>query len=208
MTANRLVMTLLWFLAAGIPAWPLFAGPAAADPVSPPNIVLILIDDLGWMDLACQGNRLVETPNIDRFAREGIRFTDAYAAAPVCSPTRASILTGLSPARLQITNHIPDQKRFIPKNPKLLPAAMMNHLPLEHTTIAERLRAAGYRTGFIGKWHLSEGGSVRNGGVGDARGPRSPPPRAHSARTLHAHFPAAPAGAVECRGLRAVGWPQ
>ncbi|MFP6762962.1 MAG: sulfatase, partial [Planctomycetaceae bacterium] len=103
------------------------------------------------------------------FAREGMRFTDAYASAPVCSPTRASILTGLSPARLQITNHIPDQKRFIPQNPRLLPAPMINHLPLEHTTIAERLKAAGYRTGFIGKWHLSEAGSVRNGGVGDGR---------------------------------------
>ncbi|MDA1247826.1 MAG: sulfatase [Planctomycetota bacterium] len=136
---------------------------------SPPNIVFILIDDLGWMDLACQGNKLVETPNIDRFAKEGVRFTDAYAAAPVCSPTRASILTGLSPARLHITNHIPDQKRFIPKDAKLLPAPMINHLPLEHVTIAERLRDAGYRTGFIGKWHLCEDGSLRDGGVGDAR---------------------------------------
>lgn len=148
--------------------WLSFSLEALAE-TSKPNIVFILIDDLGWMDLACQGNKLVETPNIDRFAKEGIRFTDAYAAAPVCSPTRASILTGLSPARLRITNHIPDQKRFIPKKPKLLPAPMLNHLPLEHVTIAERLKAAGYRTGFIGKWHLCENGSLRDGGVGDAR---------------------------------------
>jgi arylsulfatase A-like enzyme len=153
----------------GLALLPIFATPTPTAAASKPNIVFILIDDLGWMDLACQGNKLVETPNIDRFATEGIRFTDAYAAAPVCSPTRASILTGLSPARLHITNHIPDQKRFIPKNPKLLPAPMINHLPLEHTTIAERLKAAGYRTGFIGKWHLCEDGSLRNGGVGDAR---------------------------------------
>ncbi len=130
---------------------------ADTSPVTPaaPNIVFILIDDLGWMDLACQGNKLVETPNIDRFATQGVRFTDAYAAAPVCSPTRAAILTGLSPARLHITNHIPDQPRFIPPDATLLPAKMLDHLPLERTTIAERLKKAGYATAFIGKWHLA-----------------------------------------------------
>lgn len=131
-----------------------------------PNILLIMVDDLGWMDLACQGNRLVDTPNIDLLAFQGMRFTDAYAAAPVCSPTRAAVLTGLSPARLQITNHIPDQKRFIPDNPKLLPAPMLDHLPLKHITIAERLKEAGYDTAFLGKWHLSGDGSTRNGGRG------------------------------------------
>ena len=68
-----------------------------------PNILLIMIDDLGWMDLACQGNPLVETPRVDRLATEGMRFTSAYAAAPVCSPSRASILTGKSPARLHLS---------------------------------------------------------------------------------------------------------
>jgi arylsulfatase A-like enzyme len=131
-----------------------------------PNILLIMVDDLGWMDLACQGNQLVETPNIDRLANQGMRFTDAYAAAPVCSPTRAAVLTGLAPARLRITNHIPDQKRFIPDNPKLLPAPMLDHLPLEHVTIAERLKSAGYDTAFLGKWHLSGNGSTRDGGKG------------------------------------------
>lgn len=120
-----------------------------------PNILFVLIDDLGWMDLHVQGNAAVHTPNIDRLAAEGMRFTDNYAAAPVCSPTRAAILTGLSPARLAITNHLPEQARFIPDNPKVLPARTLDHLPLEHVTIAERLKEAGYATGFIGKWHLS-----------------------------------------------------
>jgi arylsulfatase A-like enzyme len=120
-----------------------------------PNILLILLDDLGWMDLGCQGNPRVDTPHIDRLALQGMRFTDAYAAAPVCSPTRAAVLTGLSPARLRITNHIPDQKGFIPDGAKVLPAEMLDHLPLERVTVAERLQKAGYATGFFGKWHLA-----------------------------------------------------
>ena len=119
-----------------------------------PNILLILVDDMGWMDLRCQGNARLETPNIDRLASQGMRFTNAYAAAPVCSPVRAASLTGKSPARLRITNHLPDQKRFIPENPVLLPAPMLDHLPLEHVTIAERLKESGYATAFLGKWHL------------------------------------------------------
>lgn len=120
-----------------------------------PNILFILIDDMGWMDLGCQGNPHVHTPRLDRFATEGMRFTDAYAAAPVCSPTRAAILTGYSPARLHLTNHLPDQDRFTPESSKLLPPKMRDHLPLASITIAERLRdEAGYATAFIGKWHL------------------------------------------------------
>lgn len=93
----------------------------ATNAAEKPNILFILIDDLGWMDLEFQGNRLVDTPALNRFAKQGMRFTDAYAAAPVCSPTRAAIMTGLFPARLKITNHIPDQPRFIPDQPKVLP---------------------------------------------------------------------------------------
>ena len=120
-----------------------------------PNILFVLIDDMGWMDLGCQGNANLHTPHIDAFAKQGMRFTDAYAAAPVCSPTRAALMTGQSPARLRITNHLPHQDRFTPKGSKLLPAEMLDHLPLEHVTLAERLRdEAGYATAFIGKWHL------------------------------------------------------
>ena len=123
-----------------------------------PNILFILIDDMGWMDLGCQGNENLHTPNIDALAKDGIRFTDAYAPAPVCSPTRAAIMTGQSPARLQITNHLPHQDRFTPKDSKILPAQMLNHLPLRHVTLAERLKEdAGYATAFIGKWHLYTG---------------------------------------------------
>ncbi|MFP6873646.1 MAG: sulfatase [Verrucomicrobiales bacterium] len=123
-----------------------------------PNILFILIDDLGWMDLNCQGNANLHTPHIDALAGQGMRFTDAYAAAPVCSPTRAAIMTGQSPARLHITNHLPHQERFTPKDSKLLPAKMLDHLPLEHVTLAERLKEeAGYATAFIGKWHLYKG---------------------------------------------------
>lgn len=123
-----------------------------------PNILFIMIDDLGWMDLACQGNSHLHTPNIDRLATQGMRFTDAYASAPVCSPTRAAVMTGLSPARLHITNHLPDQARFTPDSSRLLPAEMRDRLPSQYTTIAERLKQdSDYATAFIGKWHLYTG---------------------------------------------------
>jgi arylsulfatase A-like enzyme len=137
------------------------AGPLAG--ASQPNILFILADDLGWMDLRCQGNEHLHTPNLDRFARAGMRFTDAYAPAPVCSPTRAAVLTGLSPARLRITNHLPHQDRFTPEKSTLLPAVMLDHLPLARVTIAERLKARGYATGFIGKWHLYTGKDAQYG---------------------------------------------
>lgn len=129
-----------------------------------PNILLILVDDLGWKDLACQDNPFLSTPNIDRLAEQGMQFSDAYAAAPVCSPTRAAILTGKSPARLHLTNHLPDQEHFTPDDSTLLPAEMLDHLPLEHVTIAEHLRDdAGYATGFFGKWHLYTGRDAQYG---------------------------------------------
>lgn len=124
------------------------------DEASQPNILYIMIDDLGWMDLNCQGNNDYYTPNIDRLATQGMLFTDAYAAAPVCSPTRAAAMTGLSPARLQITNHIPDRWRFY-HGRKMGPGKSVNQLDPKYETIAERLKADGYSTGFIGKWHLA-----------------------------------------------------
>lgn len=142
----------------------LSAGFSANAKQKPPNILFILIDDMGWMDLGCQGNPHVHTPRIDAFATEGMRFTDAYAPAPVCSPTRAAILTGQSPARLHLTNHLPHQDRFTPEDSKLLPAEMTDHLPLEAVTIAERLRDdAGYATAFIGKWHVYAGEATQFG---------------------------------------------
>lgn len=132
-------------------------GSASNAPVSKKrtNIILIMIDDLSWMDLHCQGNDRLDTPNIDRLALQGMRFTDAYSAAPVCSPTRAAIMTGQSPGRLGLTTHIPDRPQYRPKDATLLSAKTLNHLPLEHVTLAERLKEAGYATGFFGKWHMS-----------------------------------------------------
>ena len=124
---------------------------AAASADSRPNIVFILADDLGWVDLGCYGSTFYETPNIDRLAAAGMRFTDAYAACPVCSPTRASILTGKYPARLDLTEFIPGN--FYPHE-RLLPGKHMLHLVLEEVTLAESLESVGYATAHIGKWHL------------------------------------------------------
>ena len=116
-----------------------------------PNIVFILADDLGWADLPCYGNAFNEAPNLDRLAREGMRFTDAYAAGPVCSPTRASILSGQYPARCGITDFIPGY--WLPYE-KLRTPLNRQSLPLEAVTLAEAMKPAGYACGMFGKWHL------------------------------------------------------
>lgn len=118
---------------------------------SRPNFVFILADDLGWADMAFNGNTFYETPNIDRLAASGMRFAQAYAACAVCSPTRASIQTGKYPARLGITDYIPGEEH--PEKPLLTFPTRME-LPLAERTLAEALRDGGYRTAFIGKWHL------------------------------------------------------
>lgn len=121
-----------------------------------PNIVVIMADDLGWKDLHCYGNQNLDTPNLDRLALEGMRFSDAYAAAPVCSPTRAAMMTGQAPARLALTNHAPGHADgFSLPNSDLQEAASVRNLALSYVTLAERLQAAGYQTAHIGKWHLS-----------------------------------------------------
>ena len=123
----------------------------AAEPARP-NVVVILIDDLGWADLGCYGSKFHRTPNLDRLAAEGMRFTHAYAACPVCSPTRAALLTGKYPARLHLTDYIPGQDNS--NEYKLLRPDFLQQLPLEETTLAEMLKGAGYTTAAIGKWHL------------------------------------------------------
>ena len=121
-----------------------------------PNIVLIMADDLGWKDLHCYGNKKLDTPHIDRLAEQGMLFTDAYSAAPVCTPTRAALMTGESPARLNITNHAAGHApNFQKPGTKLITPLWLRHLPLERVTLAEQLKSAGYATGFVGKWHLS-----------------------------------------------------
>lgn len=121
-----------------------------------PNIVVIMADDLGWKDLNCYGTDQLDTPNINQLALDGMRFTDAYAAAPVCSPTRAAMMTGLSPARLHLTNHAPGHKDlFALDGSTLQEAESVRNLALSYVTIAERLQEAGYSTAHIGKWHLS-----------------------------------------------------
>jgi len=118
----------------------------------PWNFILILIDDLGWRDLGCYGSSSYLTPNIDRLAREGMRFTDAYASCPVCSPTRASIMTGKYPARLHLTDWIPGRKPW--PTSKLHAPAFEQQLPHREITIAEALKSEGYVSASIGKWHL------------------------------------------------------
>ena len=125
-----------------------------------PNIVLIVSDDMGWKDLACYGNQVHETPHIDQFAKESIMFTDAYAAAPVCTPTRASIMTGQWPARLHMTVWSENARGIhgIRKDQKLIPARSVPDLPLQEYSLAEMLKMKGYHTIHVGKWHLGESG--------------------------------------------------
>ena len=175
--------------------------PAAASalPGKKPNIVFILIDDMGWMDTGCYGSKYYDTPNIDNLAKQGMLFTDAYAANPLCSPTRASILTGKYPARLKITapaGHLPklpEDKPLLAKQAqpwqKIVTPISRRYLPLEEYTIAEALKEDGYNTGFVGKWHLGkdsiywpehQGFDVNIGGAGNPG-----PPSYHSPYRLN-----------------------
>lgn len=169
--------------------------PAKAADKPRPNVVLILLDDFGWADLGCYGSKFHHTPNVDRLAGQGMRFTDAYAACPVCSPSRAAIMTGLYPARLHITTFLPGRPDM--PSQKLLHPVISQELPREKVTIAEVLKSAGYTTACIGKWHLGDHAPpgqimpgdqgfdvvVNQNANGRIAGPRPRPARAKRAAT-------------------------
>lgn len=184
--ASVVAMMVLFLFAIGIVAADESAvsAPAHQDHETdrPPNVVFILVDDLGWTDLGCFGSGFYETPHVDQLAKSAMRFTQAYAACQVCSPTRASILTGRYPQRYGVTDYInpaggnqPEKWR---RPTAMLPAPYRDHLPLEEVTLAEHLKRAGYATFFAGKWHLGnegqwpedQGFDVNMGGI-DRGGP-------------------------------------
>lgn len=138
-----------------------FSKPIQAQNEVRPNVVFFLVDDLGWTDLSSFGSEFYETPNLDRLAQSGIKFTQAYTASPVCSPTRASIMTGKYPSKMYNTDWFgapqPDQiQNHWTKNKPLKPAHYEPNLALEEITLAEAFKSAGYQTFFAGKWHLGE----------------------------------------------------
>lgn len=144
--------------------------PYTAEPAEPMNVVFILVDDYGWKDVSYNGSTFYETPNIDKLASSGMAFTDGYAACPVCSPTRAAIMSGKYPGRINTTDFfggpqgsgvlkmIADGKNHGYTKRPLIPADYVPQLPLEEVTIAEALKAQGYATFFAGKWHLGDTG--------------------------------------------------
>ncbi|MCF7740250.1 MAG: sulfatase [Candidatus Marinimicrobia bacterium] len=152
-----------------------------------PNFLFILADDLGWKDLGCYNSEFYETPNLNRLASQGMKFTDAYAAAPVCSPTRASIMTGKYPARINTTDWFgapqPDNvQNHWTRNKPLLPAPYKEYMEQDEITLAEAMQKADYETFFAGKWHLGaddkywpkkQGFDINKGGW--SRGMPSPP---------------------------------
>jgi arylsulfatase A len=146
-----------WFgLVPTVLAGLVFAAPrAGAEVQGPPNFVFILADDLGWADLGCYGSKFHESPNLDKLASQGMRFSDAYAACNVCSPTRASIITGKYPARLHLTTFLPG--RSDRPSQKLLQPKINQFLPLDEVTLPQALKPAGYTSAAMGKWHLGAG---------------------------------------------------
>lgn len=157
----------------------------------PPNLLVFLADDLGAHDLACTGSTFYRTPAIDRLAAQGRLFTRGYAACPVCSPTRAALVTGRHPARVGITNFIAGQRQG-----SLLPAPFLHELPAAETTIAELLAEAGYATSVFGKWHLGDAAAIPSHGfatsaitkVGPGSGPIDDPLHARAIAAAASDF--------------------
>ena len=139
----------------GLSVLSLFISNSCNDDIKP-NIIFILVDDLGWNDLGYTGSKFYESPNIDNLSNYSFQFTNAYSASSVCSPTRASIMTGKHPSRVNITDWIPGND---PKNKPLLGPQDLDALPHEEITIAEELKSSGYNTFYVGKWHLGSEGS-------------------------------------------------
>ncbi len=149
------ITTKIIILAAAIVSASLENTAMSADNPGRPNIVVILADDLGWADLACYGADLHETPHLDRLARKGVRFTSAYAASSVCTPTRAALMTGKHPARLGMTIWA-EAAAEPPPAKRLIPPPALHDLSHAETTIATHLQRAGYLTAIVGKWHLGD----------------------------------------------------
>lgn len=119
-----------------------------------PNLIFILLDDFGWKDSGCYGSSFYETPNVNRLCASGMRFTDGYASCPVCSPTRASAITGKYPARVGITDWINWAGNVHPARGRLIDVPYLKELPQSECTLASALKAGGYATWHVGKWHL------------------------------------------------------
>lgn len=177
---NQRLIAGLIFLFVILLTCPLFAN--NENTTKPTNFVVFLVDDLGWTDVGCFGSGFYKTPNIDQFAKTGVKLTNAYATCQVCSPTRASMLTGKYPQRVGITDFISpsggNQPERWRRKTAMLPASYQDHLALEELTIAEKLKKRGYATFFAGKWHLGsegffpedQGFDVNQGGI-DRGGP-------------------------------------
>ena len=148
---SLLLVVLAWGLAASIAC---SRQPQAPVADRGPSFLVILADDLGWADTGVYGSSFYQTPAIDRLASEGLLFTNAYATGPVCSPTRASLMTGKYPTAVQLTNALPSPSE--PSGRPLEPPKLSDGLALSETTIAEALRQEGYVTGIVGKWHLGD----------------------------------------------------
>ncbi len=164
---RRLLATGLFALSVATLLGACAAEPNATDALAAaeerPNVVFFLVDDLGWSDIGVFGSSFYETPNIDGLAKQGVRFTNAYAAAHVCSPTRAALMTGKYPARLRLTDWLPGRREHAFE--QMLSAEKLAALPLEELTLAEAFKAHGYRTAIFGKWHLGgdEAGPLNQG---------------------------------------------